>query len=65
MSSRKESLQHFKLPFAHEREPINNLLDAVKEIKPSVLIGTSGVGRQFTQEVVEAMSSTNEVSLSS
>ncbi|KAK9079462.1 hypothetical protein SSX86_001134 [Deinandra increscens subsp. villosa] len=31
-----------------------------KAIKPTVLIGTSGVGRQFTQEVVETMSSLNE-----
>ncbi|PWA82798.1 NADP-malic enzyme 3 [Artemisia annua] len=60
VSARKESLQHFKQPWAHEREPINNLLDAIKEIKPSVLIGTSGVGGQFTQEVVETMSSINE-----
>jgi malate dehydrogenase (oxaloacetate-decarboxylating)(NADP+) len=30
-------------------------------IKPTVLIGTSGVGKQFTQEVVEAMASFNEV----
>ncbi|GJY22720.1 NADP-dependent malic enzyme-like protein [Tanacetum coccineum] len=60
VSTRKESLQPFKQPWAHEREPINNLLDAIKEIKPSVLIGTSGVGRQFTQEVVETMSSINE-----
>ncbi|KAI3822443.1 hypothetical protein L1987_10033 [Smallanthus sonchifolius] len=60
VSLRKESLQHFKLPWAHEHEPISNLLEAVKEIKPSVLIGTSGVGKQFTQEVIEAMSSINE-----
>ncbi|KAJ0714305.1 putative malate dehydrogenase (oxaloacetate-decarboxylating) (NADP(+)) [Helianthus annuus] len=60
VSSRKESLPHFKLPWAHEHEPISNLLEAVKDIKPSVLIGTSGVGRQFTQEVIEAMSSINE-----
>ncbi|KAM0004596.1 putative malate dehydrogenase (oxaloacetate-decarboxylating) (NADP(+)) [Helianthus debilis subsp. tardiflorus] len=60
VSSRKESLPHFKLPWAHEHEPIGNLLEAVKDIKPSVLIGTSGVGRQFTQEVIEAMSSINE-----
>ncbi|KAK2982305.1 hypothetical protein RJ640_027402 [Escallonia rubra] len=28
--SRKESLQQFKKPWAHEHEPVNNLLDAVK-----------------------------------
>ncbi|KAG9134777.1 hypothetical protein Leryth_001094 [Lithospermum erythrorhizon] len=61
VSSRKEKLQHFKQPWAHEKEPIDNLLDSVKAIKPTVLIGTSGVGRQFTREVVEAMASFNEV----
>ncbi|XP_038699231.1 NADP-dependent malic enzyme-like isoform X1 [Tripterygium wilfordii] len=60
VSSRKESLQHFKKPWAHEHEPVKELVDAVKEIKPTVLIGTSGVGKTFTKEVVEAMSSFNE-----
>ncbi|KAL8493637.1 hypothetical protein ACS0TY_024717 [Phlomoides rotata] len=61
VSTRKESLQNFKQPWAHEHEPVNNLLDAVKAIKPTSLIGTSGVGKQFTKEVVEAMASFNEV----
>ncbi|XP_043722734.1 NADP-dependent malic enzyme isoform X1 [Telopea speciosissima] len=60
VSSRKESLQFFKKPWAHEHEPAKTLLDAVKAIKPTVLIGTSGVGKTFTKEVVEAMSSINE-----
>ncbi|MCH83157.1 NADP-dependent malic enzyme 4 chloroplastic-like [Trifolium medium] len=59
--SRKESLQHFKKPWAHEHEPVKNLLDAVNKIKPTVLIGTSGQGRTFTKEVIEAMASINEV----
>ncbi|XP_008791442.1 NADP-dependent malic enzyme-like isoform X2 [Phoenix dactylifera] len=60
VSSRKESLQHFKKPWAHEHEPIKNLLGAVQAIKPTVLIGTSGVGRTFTKDVVEAMASFNK-----
>ncbi|KAK4778040.1 hypothetical protein SAY87_018227 [Trapa incisa] len=60
VSSRKESLQHFKKPWAHEHEPIRNLTDAVNAIKPTVLIGTSGVGRTFTKEVVKSMASLNE-----
>ncbi|KAJ4957883.1 hypothetical protein NE237_024994 [Protea cynaroides] len=60
VSSRKESLQHFKEPWAHEHEPVKTLLDAVKAIKPTVLIGSSGVGQTFTKEVVEAMASFNE-----
>ncbi|KAL6838725.1 hypothetical protein ACP4OV_031439 [Aristida adscensionis] len=60
VDSRKDSLQSFKKPWAHEHEPVKSLLDAVKSIKPTVLIGTSGVGRTFTKEVIEAMASINE-----
>ncbi|XP_050158711.1 NADP-dependent malic enzyme isoform X2 [Malus sylvestris] len=60
VKSRLGSLQHFKQPWAHDHEPIKELVDAVKAIKPTVLIGTSGVGKQFTKEVVETMASLNE-----
>ncbi|KAH9301309.1 hypothetical protein KI387_012892 [Taxus chinensis] len=60
VKSRIESLQHFKKPWAHEHEPKKDLLDAVKAIKPTVLIGTSGVGKTFTKEVIEAVSSYNK-----
>ncbi|XP_057525038.1 NADP-dependent malic enzyme [Amaranthus tricolor] len=59
VSSRKESLQSFKLPWAHDFEPVTTLLEAVQTIRPTVLIGTSGKGKTFTKEVVEAMSSIN------
>ncbi|RVW59870.1 NADP-dependent malic enzyme, chloroplastic [Vitis vinifera] len=61
--SRMESLQHFKKPWAHEHEPIKALLDAIKSIKPTVLIGSPGVGKTFTKEVVEAMTSFNFLTL--
>ncbi|KAK1290133.1 hypothetical protein QJS10_CPB18g01015 [Acorus calamus] len=60
VGSRLGSLQTFKKAWAHDHEPIKTLLEAVKAIKPTVLIGTSGVGKTFTKEVVEAMSSFNE-----
>uniref|UniRef100_A0A7N0T5M3 Malic enzyme n=2 Tax=Kalanchoe fedtschenkoi TaxID=63787 RepID=A0A7N0T5M3_KALFE len=60
VSSRKESLQHFKKPWAHEHEPVKTLLEAVKAVKPTVLIGSSGVGQTFTKEIVETMASLNE-----
>ncbi|GLT85454.1 hypothetical protein SLE2022_036440 [Rubroshorea leprosula] len=60
VSSRKEALQHFKEPWAHEHEPVKELINAVKAIKPTILIGTSGVGKTFTKEVVKAMAVLNE-----
>jgi len=60
VSSRKDSLQDFKKPWAHEHEPLGDLLGAVKAIKPTILIGSSGVGKTFTKEVIEAMASFNK-----
>nr|AFM08812.1 NADP-dependent malic protein [Dimocarpus longan] len=60
VSSRSESLQHFKKPWAHDHEPVTELVDAVNQIKPTILIGTSGKGKTFTKEVVEAMAALNE-----
>ncbi|XP_074566583.1 NADP-dependent malic enzyme-like [Curcuma longa] len=60
VNSRKDFLQHFKQPWAHDHEPVNNLLAAIKAIKPTILIGSSGVGKTFTKEVVEAMATFNE-----
>ncbi|KAL4318190.1 hypothetical protein GQ457_18G001070 [Hibiscus cannabinus] len=60
VSSRRDSLQHFKKPWAHDHEPVKDLLGAVKAIKPTVLIGSSGVGRTFTKEIIETVASLNE-----
>ncbi|KAL8120060.1 hypothetical protein AgCh_017261 [Apium graveolens] len=60
VSSRMESLQLFKKPWAHDHEPLTNLVDIVKAIKPTALIGTSGQGKTFTKEVIEAMASLNK-----
>ncbi|GAA0141265.1 cytosolic NADP-malic enzyme-like protein [Lithospermum erythrorhizon] len=60
VKSRLDSLQDFKRPWAHEHETVPNLINAVKVIKPTVLIGSSGAGKTFTKEVVETMTSLNE-----
>ncbi|CAO1945942.1 unnamed protein product [Urochloa humidicola] len=60
VASRNDTLQPFKKRYAHEHEPIKDLLSAVKAIRPTALIGSAGVGRSFTKEVIEAMSSINE-----
>ncbi|KAM7471774.1 hypothetical protein LguiA_009957 [Lonicera macranthoides] len=58
--SRMESLQHFKHPWAHDHEPVKELVDAIKSIKPTVLIGSSGAGRTFTKEVIKTMAHLNK-----
>ncbi|KAJ4768494.1 Malic enzyme [Rhynchospora pubera] len=60
VNSRMDSLQSFKKPWAHEHEPVKNLVDAIKALKPTVLIGSAGIGQTFTQEVIESMASINE-----
>ncbi|KAK2427920.1 NADP-dependent malic enzyme [Trifolium repens] len=52
-----------KKPWAHEYEPVSTLIEAIKVIKPTVRIGSSGLGITFTKEVVEAMAANNKVPL--
>ncbi|KAH9556618.1 hypothetical protein CY35_07G039000 [Sphagnum magellanicum] len=54
--ARYESLQEFKKPFAHEHLPCSTLVSAIKAIKPTALIGTSGQFGAFTKEGLEELS---------
>jgi malate dehydrogenase (oxaloacetate-decarboxylating)(NADP+) len=58
-SSRTDLAAH-KLPYAHEHAPLKGLLEAVKAIKPTGLIGVSGVPQTFTQPVIQALGELNE-----
>lgn len=49
-----------KLHFAQEHAPIDALLDVVKEIRPTVLIGAAAIGGAFTPEIIRAMGENNE-----
>lgn len=49
----------FQVPFAHDVVPADDLLSAVQQLRPSILIGVSTVANAFTQEVVEAMAEIN------
>ena len=42
------------------KNPLKNLAEIIREVKPSVLIGPSGVHGAFTEEVIKAMSEINE-----
>ena len=59
VKSRTDLAPH-KIPYAHEFEPAENFLDAVKKLRPTAIIGVSGQPKQFTQPVVEAMAEINE-----
>jgi malate dehydrogenase (oxaloacetate-decarboxylating)(NADP+) len=42
-----------KIPFAHEHTPITTLLEAVKHLKPTALIGVSSTTGAFNRDVIE------------
>ena len=56
----RNNISEHKAPYAHEHEYIDNLLDAVKALKPTVLLGLSGQPQTFTQAVIGAMDENNE-----
>ena len=63
----RPGLEASKLPYAHKlapSKPFNHLdlateypqiLAAIEDFKPTVLIGVSTVGKLFSKEIVEAM----------
>lgn len=56
----RTDLAAHKLPFAHDHEPLDNLLAAVDELRPTAIIGVSGQPRTFTREIIEHMAKYNE-----
>lgn len=49
-----------KLPYAHDFEFIPEFLACVEALKPTAIIGLSGMPRTFTRQVLEAMARLNE-----
>ena len=47
------------MPFAHEAEGTSSLLDAIKTLRPTALIGVAGAGPAFTRDILEAMADAN------
>lgn len=56
----RTDLAHHKLPYAYDHAPIADFATAVQELKPTALIGVSGMPHTFTQPVVEMMAHFNE-----
>jgi malate dehydrogenase (oxaloacetate-decarboxylating)(NADP+) len=57
--SRTDISEEQKL-YTHINTPTKNLAEAIRAIKPTILIGVSTVGKAFTKEVVETMSQLNQ-----
>ncbi|XP_054726348.1 NADP-dependent malic enzyme-like isoform X2 [Anastrepha obliqua] len=53
-------LTEHKLHFAHKHEPVDTLLEAVKVVKPTMLIGAAAVGGAFTPQILQLMAELNE-----
>ncbi|MCE2683256.1 MAG: NAD-dependent malic enzyme [Flavobacteriia bacterium] len=58
VAERNDLMDH-NLPYAHEHEHLS-FVDAIKSIKPDILIGATGAAGTFTQEVIEEMTKINE-----
>jgi len=56
----RTDLVHHKLPYAHDHAFLGDFLQAVETVKPTALIGVSGMPRTFTRPVVEAMARLNQ-----
>ncbi len=56
----RDHLTPNKEKFAHEMEGESNLLEAIKKIKPTIIIGVSGQPKVFTKEVIEEMTALND-----
>src|ERR1700693_6237908 len=59
VTSRKD-LADFQRPFAQDRQSISTFVEAVKALKPTGIIGVSGIAKLFTREVIETMAELNQ-----
>lgn len=56
----RDRLAKNKAPYAHDHEFLPDLLSAVRNLKPTILIGVSGQPKTFTRAVLEAMAEIND-----
>jgi malate dehydrogenase (oxaloacetate-decarboxylating)(NADP+) len=55
----RSDLAAHKKPFAHEHVPQRQFLDAVRDLRPTAIIGVAATAGAFTREVVEEMTRLN------
>jgi malate dehydrogenase (oxaloacetate-decarboxylating)(NADP+) len=58
--SSRTDLADFQKPFAQNRGPVATFVEAIKDFRPTGIIGVSTVPKLFSREVIEAMAAINE-----
>ena len=56
----RASLNAQKLRYAHAHAPVGDFLSAIKDLKPTAIIGVAAVGGTFTPEVLRTMAEINK-----
>jgi malate dehydrogenase (oxaloacetate-decarboxylating)(NADP+) len=56
----RSDLAAHKKPYAHDHPPAGSLVDAVRALRPTVIIGVAAVGGAFTEDVLRTMAAQNE-----
>jgi malate dehydrogenase (oxaloacetate-decarboxylating)(NADP+) len=56
----RADLAAHKQAYAHNHAPVGSLLDAVKALRPTAIIGVAAVGGAFTEEIVRTMAVQNK-----
>lgn len=56
----RNDLVAHKRPYAHAHAPLPDVLSAINDLQPTVLIGVSGRGGTFTRQVIDAMCAINQ-----
>ena len=56
----RECIAEHKEPYAHDHPHTDSFLDAVRELKPTAILGLSGQPQSFTEDIVRAMADAND-----
>jgi malate dehydrogenase (oxaloacetate-decarboxylating)(NADP+) len=60
LHSNRENIAPHKQRYARDLPPVDNFLEAINTLKPTVIMGLSGQPGSFPKEVIEAMAAINE-----
>ena len=58
--SSRTDLENYKKIYAHDHAPVSDFTEAVRQLKPTAIIGVSAIGGAFNKELIQTMSQINE-----